>query len=260
MPISGKQILVTQAIEQAAQQIENLKNRGAAVIHKPLIAVRPVDDHSGFDDHLREVEKFDWILFTSANSAGIFSKRLDSLGSGRGNFTNVRIGAVGQATVQALTGAGFKTDFVPQTATAAGFLLEFTKEFQNLSGSTILFPAGNIAREVLPAGLRDAGADVIRVTVYTTEPVEYPPDDITGLFDEYQVDLATFTSSSAVDNLMKLIPEKKRPGFISKLNAASIGPMTTKTMLSYGIHPVAEARKRSVSGLVEAVAVHFQHS
>ena len=260
MSISGKRILVTQALEQAARQIENLQQRGATVIHKPLIVVRPVDDYSGFDNHLREVEKFDWILFTSANSAGIFSKRLGSLGSGREDFRNVRIGAVGQATVNALAEAGFKTDFVPQTATAAGFLHEFTQKFKNLTEITIFFPAGNIAREVLPAGLRNAGAEVIRMTVYDTAPVEYPQDDITGLFDGRQVDMATFASSSAVDNLMKLIPENKQPGIISKLNAASIGPMTTKTMLSYGIRPVAEARERSVSGLVAAAAEYFQQS
>ncbi len=258
MTHSGKRIVVTQPADQALQQIELFKSLGAEVTHKPMIAIQPANDYAEFDKHLQKPDDFDWIIFTSANGVQAFDSRLKTLGIHADQFKTVRFGTIGAATTAALAEAGFDTDLEPEIATAAGFLHEFTQKIHKISGMKFLFPMGNIARDTLPGGLNNKGAEITRITVYQTTSVAYPADEITGLFRSGRIDMVTFMSSSAVDAIMRFITGIDRTAVISKMTVASIGPVTTKTLRSYGIEPVVESPVQSVSGLVNAAIEYFQ--
>ena len=258
MTLPGKRIIVTQPAYQALQQIELFKSLGAEVTHKPMIALQPARDYAEFDKYLRKPDDFDWIIFTSANGVQAFDSRLKMLGMHTDQFKTVRCGTIGAATTTALSEAGFETDFEAGITTAAGFLHEFTQKIQEISGMKFLLPMGNIARGTLPDGLSKRGAEITRITVYETTSVAYPADEITGLFRSGRIDMVTFMSSSAVDAIMRFITETERTAVISKMNVASIGPVTTKTLRSYGIDPVVESPVQSVSSLVNATIEHFQ--
>ena len=66
------------------------------------------------------------------------------------------------------------------------------------------------------------------------------------------VDLITFTSPSTVRNFHGLLG-RKHPG-----HAAVIGPVTAWTARDLGYEVVVEARSFTVTGLVDAIADHFE--
>ena len=62
---------------------------------------------------------------------------------------------------------GYHVDFVPTSFVAEVFAEEFVKR---LSGNErILFPKGNLAREVIPVALREIGVSLDELIVYGTK-------------------------------------------------------------------------------------------
>ena len=153
-----------------------------------------------------------------------------SVGRGPGKVTRVR---VGEALAQALT------------ARAGG----------NLTGSRVLIPSAEDARDALAAGLRASGATVDVVPVYRTVPVQ---TDLSGLAADLvagRIDAVTFTSSSTVRSFVDLVgPGAARA---SRFVAAVIGPVTAGTARELGLADVVEAAPHSVPGLVDALVRRF---
>jgi uroporphyrinogen III methyltransferase/synthase len=67
-------------------------------------------------------------------------------------------------------------------------------------------------------------------------------------FAKEGADLITFTSSSTVENFMAL----KLP-WPAGLKTASIGPVTSKTMLEHGLKVDIEATQYDIPGLLAAI-------
>lgn len=259
MPISGKRILVTQAEGQASELIDKLEELGAEVIHRPMITIQTLEEYEDLDKSLLEDTPLDWIIFSSINSVDAFARRIMELNIDHAKFEKTRFATVGDTTANAVRATGFQIDLTPEHQTSAGLIEEFEKRYSDLTGSRILFPAGNIARDTIPKGLRALGADVVRITAYNTVAVEYRADDITELI-ENKLDLLTFTSSSTVDNLIGVLPESDLERLKPDIHAASIGNTTSKTLQGYGIEPVIESEKQSAKELVIAIKNYYESS
>lgn len=73
------------------------------------------------------------------------------------------------------------------------------------------------------------GALVDIVPVYENRTPEYTAEYIDSVFDKYP-DLVTFTSSSTVRNLIEILEKNNRGKYISQINGASIGSVTSETV------------------------------
>ena len=102
------------------------------------------------------------------------------------------------------------------------------------------------------------GADVTCVTAYETAAPKLPSGELMNLFDRHKVNLVTFTSSSTVENFLALFPEEDLHSIKKKLNAASIGPMTSNTLRNHGIEPLIEAKVHTIQGLIDAIVEYYQ--
>jgi uroporphyrinogen-III synthase len=103
-PLAGKCIVITRAREQSAALAEALERYGAEVLFLPTVAFVPAKDTQPLDAAIKELDQFDWILFTSQNAVRFFSQRRRELGlppSGSGAAKGVRVAAIGPATAQA---------------------------------------------------------------------------------------------------------------------------------------------------------------
>ena len=91
-----------------------------------------------------------------------------------------KIAAVGVKTKLELEKRGYRVDFVPTSFVAEVFAEEFVKR---LSGNErILFPKGNLARDVIPVALREMGVSLDELIVYgTKENVEKKQELIEAL-------------------------------------------------------------------------------
>ncbi len=72
-----------------------------------------------------------------------------------------------------------------------------------------------------------------------------PPDDI---------DVITFTSSSTANNFIMLYGKD----ILKNKIIASIGPITTETLLKAGIKVDIEAKRSDIPGLVGAIEEYFE--
>src|SRR5215207_10228941 len=183
-----KRILVTRPRAQADSLVEGLRAAGFEPIYFPVIEIRLVEDHSELDQALKQINKYDWVVFTSVNGVEAVFDRLEKYSS------LPRVAAIGPKTAQALKARGVTPDFVPEEYVAESIL----PGLGDLRGKWVLLPRAEIARKALPEAIFEAGGIAHEIAVYQTLPVQPDPDGIAAL--KSGVDIVTLTSPSTVQN------------------------------------------------------------
>jgi len=250
--LAGKTVLVTRATTQVSRLKSILKEKGASVMELPTIEIGPPQNWQPLDHAIRDLAKFDWILFTSTNGVESFWHRLLKAGKDARALGKTKIVAIGEATGRALSERGIRADFVPKTYTTE-YLIKELKRKNVIQGRCFLLPRTDIAPEYLAKELQREGGDVTQVIAYRTLSVRqtHKEKQLLGSLEKGEIDFVTFTSSSTVKNLFDLIPKAKRKSLTSRM--ISIGPVTTGTLRSYGMRPYREAKEHTIDGLVKAI-------
>ena len=233
-PLGGKTVAVTRARAQAGSLVRELRALGARVLETPAIRIVPRDFT------LPPLDGFDLLCLTSANGVNLLFAALRERGLDARALAGLRVCAIGPGTAAALAGHGVSADIVPERFVAEG-LLEALAPFEVRRA---LIARAASARDALPDGLRERGAEVTVVELYDTvaEPLSAPAAEALA-----QADYLTFTSSSTVRFLL----ERATPG--PRTRIVSIGPVTSATLREHGIEPHAEARRHDIAGLLDAL-------
>ena len=240
-PLFGRRIVVTRAREQASELRTRLEQLGAEVIELPSIALEPV----AFS--LPALDRYDWLVFTSANGVDAFFDRgLAPAGLDSRVLAPVRVAAIGPGTADAIAARGVRADLVPERFVAESLLEAFPDPER--PGSRVLLARAASARDVLPEGLAERGYEVDVLAVYRTVPVAPDPDDVARV-RAGEVDALTFTSSSTVKNFCAAVG----PVEASDMSVISIGPVTSEAARALGLRVDAEADPHTIDGLVAAV-------
>ena len=245
LPLFGRRVVVTRARVQAGALGARLRELGAEVIELPAIEIRDLDDYSALDAAIERLEDYDWLIFTSVNGVEHFLRRLDhsrrDLRSIRG-----RLAAIGPATAAHLRQLHLKVDVVPNDFVAESLLAAFAP--YEMAGRRVLIPRAQAAREILPEQLRARGAKVDVAPAYRTMVPEEAAGRVAEAFSR-RPDWITFTSSSTVTNFVRAAGKQVLEG----VRIASIGPVTSGTVRSYGLTVDAEAQPYTIDGLVAAL-------
>ena len=244
-PLFGKKVLVTRSRDQASELSELLRQYGAEPIEFPVIKISPPESFEDLDAALDRIEKYDWLLFTSANGVRAVMDRLRELGRDVRWLKGPKIGAIGPKTAEALQCLGVRVDFVPREFVAEAVVREFPDDPR---AKRILIPRAKEAREVIPEKLRELGADVDVVTSYKTEAEESDVARVRELLDSGEIDIITFTSSSTVKMFADRIPKVPEGVII-----ACIGPITAQTAEELGLKVDVVAEEYTIEGLVKAL-------
>ncbi|MGH8188027.1 MAG: uroporphyrinogen-III synthase, partial [Steroidobacteraceae bacterium] len=173
-----------------------------------------------------------------------------------------RLCTVGTSTAEKLTAFGIKVDLVPPEFRADG-VLEALAAQGPLQGAKILFPRGDIAREIIGEELRNAGAKVTEVIAYRTLVDDVQRDgepDVYGMLLERKIEVVTFTSGSAVRNFAKVYGEEQVADLLRNTEVAVIGPVTAQAAAQLGIRVSIQPGTYSIPALVDAIAGHFSAS
>lgn len=249
-PLFGKNILITRARSQASKLTTALEELGANCIEAPAIKIAPPDDnYVSLDNAITKIHDYDWIIFTSTNGVERFFARLNEKNLDARCLSNAKIAAIGTATADKLKNYGIIADKIPTMFKAEGILEVLQNDIQK--GSKVLIPRAQKAREALPIGLRQMGAIVDVAETYCTKMADTNKDDIKDLLKNNQIDMVTFTSSSTVENLLKLIDGEKT--LLNNIKTAVIGPITAKTCKNNGLKVDIEADVYTIDGLVNKI-------
>lgn len=249
-PLAGLRVLVTRPRAQAASLSSALRAQGAEPVEVPTIRIEDAGESASLDRALTGliVGDYDWVVFTSVNAVERVLRALRGRGQEWPGGRAARVVAVGKTTAEALTAAGVAVDLVPDESDAEGVVTLMAR--QRINGQRVLFPKGDQARNVIPAGLRRAGAVVDPVDVYRTVPEHELDPAIREQIERGEVDVITFASPSSVRGLTSLL------GGAAALAGRAIvcvGPVTAAAVRDQGLPVDAVAADASAAGIVAAV-------
>ncbi|MFS8970111.1 uroporphyrinogen-III C-methyltransferase [Synechococcus sp. 'PEA 65AY6A-5F PE A'] len=252
-PLAGKTVLVTRSEGQSPALRELLQAQGARVLEMPALVIQPPSSWDPLDAAIANLEKFDWLLLTSANGVQAFFERLQQQGRDSRALHSLQVAVVGSKTASVLAQYGIRPDLMPSEFVAEALLPIWPQPVQ---GQRILFPrVESGGREELVQGLRQRGAEVVEVAAYQSAcPAAADPQVLEAL-KAHQVDILTFASSKTVQHFAHLIqqaglgPEIWDP----PVQIAAIGPKTAATCkAAFGRVDIA-AQEYTLEGLVEAL-------
>jgi uroporphyrinogen III methyltransferase / synthase len=233
-PLYGEVVAVTRARAQASGLADRLHELGAEVVEAPAIRIKPLPVD------LAPPESYSLICFTSPNGVRLY---FAALGRDARALGGVTVAAIGPGTANQLARQGIRADVVAERFVAEGLLAALAD--RELRGKRVLVARAAEARDTLPNGLRERGADVDVVPLYETvaEPLGTGEHQALG-----RATYVTFTSSSTVRFLLESggrVPESAR--------VVSIGPITSATAREHGLEVHVEAERHDVEGLVDAL-------
>lgn len=248
-PLLGRRILVTRATSQASALSEQLRALGAAVTEMPATRVEQLDrapliaaiSNGG-------LSRYRHIVFTSQNAVHVVWDTMRAAGLDARALAGVVVSAVGPATAGALLEHGIAADVSPKRFVAEGVLDAFASR-SDVHGERVLYPAAAGARDVLPAGLRRLGAVVDVIPVYRSVYDGSDAAAVCARLAARELDLVTVTSASAVRGYLEAVG----PELAGRVNAASIGPITSAAARAAGIPVITEAEPSTIAGLVTAI-------
>jgi uroporphyrinogen-III synthase len=228
--LEGRRVLVTR--ERPGELAAMLVERGATVIHVPLIAVvEAEDDGAALRDSLSALAGYDWLVVTSPAGS-------ERVAAAVRLAPGVRLATVGTGTARVLEHeSGRPVDLVASVQRADGLASAFIAEAT--SPQRVLLAQADIASPALADALRSAGHEVTTVTAYRTVPLEPDHNAIEG------ADAVLFASGSAVESWCRAFGAERAPPLV-----VAIGPTTAAAAEGFGLKLSAVATDHSLDGLV----------
>lgn len=255
MSLRNRTVLLTRREEQAGEMVREIEKRGGTAIVIPMISIAPPPSWSECDAAIGRLDVYDIVAFTSANAVRSFLDRMDELARSRQVLKKTRICAVGEGTATALRVEGIPAPVVPAEHTAAGLAALLGGE---VAERRILIPQGNLARGELGRVLREKGAAVDSITVYTTGSPD--PSKTLGLSQRVlakEFDAVVLSSPSAVTHFLSLFSAEEAALIPTRLALAAIGPTTRDALNARGMTPHIKAPEPSAEGVAEALDAFF---
>jgi uroporphyrinogen III methyltransferase / synthase len=253
LPLFGKRVLITRPEGQSEEMAQLLRDQGAEAIELPTVRIVPPSDPERLARHVRSANAYDWAIFTSVNGVEAFFEVCDREQLDARVLGGVQVAAIGPATSAALRIRGIRADVVPSEYRGEAVASAIKTRDGELTNKRILITRAEVAREVMPSMLREAGAEVDVVPAYRTlaaEPERFAR--IRALLERDAIDIVAFTSSSTVERLVEGLGEGAS-ALLRRTQVAAIGPITADTAQRLGLPASVVASEYTAAGLVDAL-------
>lgn len=256
--LSGLTVAVT-AERRAAEFIALLERHGAAVTHTPAIHVLPLIDDSDLKARTAEIiaSPPDLTVISTAvgfrgwmDAAaewGVREALVEALGS-------TRLITRGPKAKGAVRGVGLREEWSPATESSDEVLEHLLAE--RVAGLRVAVQLHGTVTEWeqitdLSASLRDAGAEVLPISVYRwIRPSDQEPlRALLSAIVQGGVDAVTFTSAPAVASLLSTAKDAGRVdalvgAFRGPVAAVCVGPVTAAPLDALGVPTLQPHRSR----------------
>lgn len=259
-PLFGRRVLVTRARSQASELVDLIDDMGGEAVEFPVIRLQPPsrpEAIQALDLALDKLDEFDWVLLTSVNGVEYFFRRLREKGIDVRKMGKARIAAVGPKTAEALAERGIIADVLPAKYQGEGILEAIQADLK--AGQKVLLPTADLARDYLPAKLKELGLEVTEVDVYENVLTTDDGDEIIHLLQNQSIHIITFTSSSTVTNLLEALRQlgvEEPLSLLQGVEIACIGPKTAETASQCGLPVTYMAEEATVASLVQSITQH----
>jgi uroporphyrinogen III methyltransferase/synthase len=237
--LRGCRVLLTCSealLEKAALRVTDF---GGVPLLRPLIRLAPCAEAARA---VARVASYDWAVLTSPSAVHFFMKLV---GESRLDLRRLpKFMACGPGSVSAFNSHGLSPELSPPMDYSAEGLSALLKE-HDFTGQSVLRLRSEKAGSLLADVLRQKGARVDDVLLYTNEPMTYPS------LPEF--DAVFFASASAVEVFMAQAPK----GALDNKTVVTIGKPTTAALAAFGREADVVAAEATVDGAIEALARHW---
>lgn len=238
-----KIIAITRPAERSPEAVKLVENYGGIALVAPTLELK-ISSSESLLKLCKMASELDWLIFTSPTSILSLFKHCKDLKDKLN--PQCKIAVIGPRTGNYLREHDLEAELVPKDYTAEG-LLDVFKDIY-IQKKNIGIPRTLAARNVLPEGLKEMGAQVFLAEAYKSA---LPRDKnkvnklIAGIINR-EIDAVTFTSTLTVKNLFEMVKDEDMEKFLEPLRkgdvlVAAIGPVTGKTLEEHGIKVITPA-------------------
>jgi uroporphyrinogen-III synthase len=191
----AKRIWVTRPEAQAGYLIESLNKEGLDTYTLPLLNISAAKDPSELNAALAQLAQFDLAVFISPSALNAVFATLNAPWP-----ADLAVAVVGPGSAQRAAELGVQRIIVPPQQFDGEGLLEQLKKLGPQTGKKIVLFRGNGGRDILPAGLTAAGAEVTLVTAYQRSAPQLDSAEIERQL-QFGCDGIVISSSEAAQHL-----------------------------------------------------------
>jgi uroporphyrinogen-III synthase len=247
--LAGAGVLVTRPEHQAGPLLAAIEAAGGRAIRFPAIDIAPVPAAS-IDAAAASLHAPDIAIFVSPNAVR----------HGLAHCGAARVAAVGPATAAALETAGRPVDIQPRGGYDSEHLLA-EPELIDVGGKVVRIIRGQSGRELLADTLRERGAVVEYLAVYTRGPAQPGAAALTRLEADWcagGIDAVTVMSVETLVNLVSLLPAACRDRLRQTLLVTPAERVIIEATKQFPGIPTALAAGTSPKDIVRAIAQHVR--
>lgn len=252
--LTNTTVLVTRADQQSDNFVNLLQQYGATALSMSCLCIAPPTSWEALDNAICNINKFDWLIFTSTNGIDYFCNRMIHNQGNINALKNIKVAVVGSKTANHLfNNYGITPNFTPPDFVSDS-LIEYFPNRDNLTCSKILYPkleAGG--RENISEELSSLGATVTAVPAYQSNCSSKIPTTIENAFKDGRINVVTFASPKTVECFYQMIQSMDREYILQNICIASIGPVTSVACKNVLGRVDVEAKPYTLDGLIKAI-------
>ncbi|WP_068674518.1 uroporphyrinogen-III synthase [Oceanobacillus sp. Castelsardo] len=240
-PLRNKRIIVTREDTGGKIFSNKINQFGGIPIEVPLLQVgcHDCDENKQI---IKQLERFDWFIFTSANGVQCFFRLADKHQVSHEILKSKKIAVVGEKTNQKLMEYGYSADIVPSVYDADTLSKEFLSE--NQKPGEVLLIRGNLSRDVLPNELTKASIPFKNLYVYKTTLNSNSKHLLNDTL-QTEFDFITFTSPSTIDAYFEL------SGYLVDKPCVCIGTTTENKAKEKGFSNILTPKVFTVDAMID---------
>lgn len=240
--LEGLGVLVTRPAHQCDYLCGLIEAAGGRPVRFPALEIREPADPDRAKDLL--AQPWDWLVFVSANAVEHAFRLASGLPSG------AKIGAVGQATADALAEAGRPVDLVPEGSFDSEALLA-SEAMTRVARRRILIVRGEGGRALLGDTLTERGATVAYAEVYRRACPDLDPAPLLARW-ERDIQAVVATSGEILDNLLGMLGETGRDQLLGT-SLVVVSPRMAERAAQLGFRRIAVAERAQDAAIVAAL-------
>ncbi len=202
-PLEQYNILVTRPKHQANTLCELIEQQGWNAIRFPTLEIVALNDGK-IRQQIERINQYQWLIFISVNAVNFALSANDGKIE---QFKQSSIATVGKFTERSLHTIGLPLVLIPDSNFNTEGLLA-TKEMNNVNGMACLIVRGDGGRETLANTLRERGATVDYMEVYTRKMPVCNNLKVANMLKLNSLEVITITSGDALKNLLAMIAEE----------------------------------------------------
>lgn len=228
--------------------IQKLKGKNYEVVTVGKSEIISSNEHSFYENKFKNLNKYNWILFTSRNGVKKFIEKCKLLGISLSEI-KTKIAAVGPKTAKELKINNIEVNFLPSKFTTECL----ARELPANAGDKLLLIRSKLANEEMEEILKSRGfyVDTLRIYEVKYSISSYNIDEI------LDCDIIIFTSASSVKALTNLLDEKVIRKLKEKCTVACIGPVTSETALNMGFKVEIIPKRYTIEDLIEEIEKNY---